>query len=42
MDKDNSNLVPQFECDSKGDPKKIKQNYKEIEIDDSIFDDYAE
>lgn len=26
----------------KGDPKKIKENYGEIEIDDSIFDDYAE
>lgn len=26
----------------KGDPKKIKQNYKEIEIDDSVFNDYAE
>ena len=26
----------------KGDPKKIKDNYGEIEIDDTAFDDYAE
>jgi hypothetical protein len=26
----------------KGDPKKIKENFGEIEIDESLFEDYAE